>query len=134
MTVTMVIKAVIVTLFTVTQLYVFLFPSGSLIVEAWALLVALDALIIGYYMRKRHLAPASSPSPSQLPERVRPELNRSSTVTMMAKAVVVALFTVTQLYVIFLPSGSLNMDAWVVLVALDALIIGYYVRKRHFAR
>ena len=48
MTATVVAKAVIVALFTVTQLYVFFLLSGSLIAEAWALLVALDALIIGY--------------------------------------------------------------------------------------
>ena len=56
------------------------------------------------------------------------------TATVVAKAVIVALFTVTQLYVFFLPSGSLIAEAWALLVVFDALIIGYYVRKRHFAR
>ena len=56
------------------------------------------------------------------------------TATVVAKAVIVALFTVTQLYVFFLLSGLLIAEAWALLVALDALIIGYYVRKRHFVR
>ena len=56
------------------------------------------------------------------------------TATLVVKAVIVALFTVTQLYVFFLPSGSLIAEAWALLVVLDALTIGYYVRKRHFAR
>ena len=50
---------------------------------------------------------------------------------MYVKAIIASLFTVAQLYVIFLPGGSFNEAAWTMLIPLDVLIIGYYARKHY---
>lgn len=55
-------------------------------------------------------------------------------VPMPVKAAVAALFWAASFYAIFLPSGPLNAAAWWSLIPLDALVIGYYVHKRHFIR
>ena len=50
---------------------------------------------------------------------------------MYVKAIIVTLFTVAQLYVIFLPGSLFNRAAWIMLIPLDVLIIGYYARKHY---
>ncbi len=48
------------------------------------------------------------------------------------KFVVGTLFCAVALCTLFAPPGPLNSAAWAAAVPLDLIVVGYYVRKKHF--
>ncbi len=51
-----------------------------------------------------------------------------------AKFVVGTLFFAVAFCTLFMPPSPLKSAAWAAAVPIDALVVGYYVHKKHFAR